>query len=622
MFVLVWTLHRAGVDKDQVVNKVQGMYSSRLPISQFAANETMVIYPRMYGEYSPKGLTNYYRKHFNADKNREFNTVRYNGPASPLTEVIKGRDYHEHEISMYDTVKNIDGDVKKCDSDINKKFKVDITKAKHFDDSLVKVVRKLMDQLETDPALVEIKDFFKDDLKKHMQEGTVDNHWFKFAGTSVWLEQYGVHFMISRMLYSPTGKKNAPVMSLIYSQIYNENWEELEDVELIVPTRDPLTNEKIYKNMMFPSFMAMPFYHQSSYVNKRFYGPEDARMLLFKNEDGLEEPLIVFNAYHRKVSAQESLNEELSKVTHGYYRSMFMGWPFRFQHGKQNVDGIANSEFDTKVYNKVIELRREKAERLKVQKNWTPFISLKDRDATKYDTHIYFVYRWKNFEVLKCRLSDFTSDFSNCKFEYKRDENLKADEQVGPLRGGTEMISLNKILPSMNANIPENKEIWIGFARAHIIKCGCGKDMYRPNLAVITKEDNQFKVSQLSSFFSLDMEVTGWANPDIQCHPKDPNALIPNGISSWNLNPLKLGRKTEIEDYVTLSLSVADASVHTIYIKNLLKLVLAHTSLLSHNKTVGYNNDVVLCSLKSSGDFCADYGKEQEKLGKAFQPPQ
>ncbi|CUM55078.1 unnamed protein product [Debaryomyces tyrocola] len=613
---LIWTVRDAGLDGNKVVDRVQGVYRSRLPISNFATNETLVIFPRGFELRASRDLTNYYRKHFNPDKNREFNSVTFNGPPSPLTEAVKHIDYHNHEISMYDTTKDISSDLNKCEPDINAKFKVDIGRARKHDDSLTKVVKRLAYQLENDDAMRELGSFFKGDLTKQIEEETVDQHWYKFAGTSVWLQQYGVHFMISRMLYSPTGKKNDPVMSLIFAQIYNERWEELDDVELIIPTVNPITNEKIYASLQFPSFLPIPFYHQSSYVNKRWYGPEDARILLVKNDDGLEEPLIVFNAYHRKVNKQENINEAASKVSHEFYRSMFMGWPFRFQHGKENVDGISNAATDDKIYNKVIELRREGAERLKVQKNWTPFISVKDRVDEGPDDSIYFVYRWQNLEILKCQLTDFTHDYAKCKFEYKRNEKLLPDEPVGALRGGTEMISLNKILPSINANLHPNKEVWIGFARAHLVRCGCGKDMYRPNLAVITREDNKFKISQLSSFFSLDIDVNGWSNPDVLCHPKEPNALIPNGISNWDVSTIKLGKKYVTEDFLTLSLSVADATVHTIQIKNLLQNVLSDTSALSHNQTLGYTNDVVECSLKTSNQFCNTYGQEQLKLGK------
>lgn len=250
LFGLMWTIQDAGLDSRKVVDRVQGIYRSRLPISNFATNETLAIFPRGFKLRASRDLTDYYRRHFNSDKKKDLNSVTFNGPPLALTEAVKNIDYHNHEISMYDTTKDISSDFNKCDSDINSKLKVDIGKARKHDDSLARVVKKLVYQLEHDDAMKELESFFKGDLKKQLQEETVDQHWYKFAGTSVWLQQYGVHFMISRILYSPSGRKNDPVMSLIFAQVYNERWEEFEEVELVVPTVDPVTNEKIHKNLM------------------------------------------------------------------------------------------------------------------------------------------------------------------------------------------------------------------------------------------------------------------------------------------------------------------------------------------------------------------------------------
>lgn len=106
--------------------------------------------------------------------------------------------------------------------------------------------------------------------------------------------------------------------------------------------------------------------------------------------------------------------------------------------------------------------------------------------------------------------------------------------------------------------------------------------MYRPNLAVINREDNKFKISELSSFFSLDVDVIGWSNPEVMCHPKEPNVLIPNGISNWDVSGNKLSKKYITEDFVTVSFSVADATVHVNKIKNLLQNVLLCLLTIKH----------------------------------------
>lgn len=595
-------------------------------VSQFAADEKNVIFPRDFHHKKYNELAGFYENTFGeTDPSEQVNLFKFTGNISALTGEVEATLYNQHNFSVFDSKDSIDGDINKC-GEISRSLNFGLSEYHKLEDSLSNMVRKLAQQLEHDPAVRELKPFFNDDLQKQLEEGKVQQHWFKFAGTSVWLEQYGVHLMISRALYSNKGDKRSPNLSLAYAQVFNEKWEELQDVELIIPTKSPHSFESLHHNMNFPCILPVPFYHDLKYQTKRFYGPEDPRILLVRNEDGNEEPLIIYNAYHRKLKTQESVDEKHMSVSFDYYRSMFMTWPFQQQVGKREVDGLSDPASENTVYSRTVELRREGRDRLEVQKNWTPFVSAKDRDATKADNHIYFIYRWSNLEILKCPLTG-RAQFgqSNCQYEYRRDPELSEDSEVGPLRGGTEMISLHDILPQALLN-PE-KEAWVGFARAHIKACGCGKDMYRPNLAVLTREGANFKLSSMSSFISLDIPVDGWTNPNIQCAKKDPNALIPNGISSWVARQAKVRGKDArsrslkvVDDYMTLTLSVADASVHTVHIKNLLRTLLDATSLFSYDHDLGYTNDVVDCSIKTSVEFCKSYGEEQRKLGKTLVP--
>ena len=615
---LLWTSKKATVkypslDKGKypTLDKIKGFYNDKISAFQKKPNDHLVVYPRSFSSESKEKLEDHFNTYLGGITGN-LKVLSYNGPKSPLTNKIREDKYHKHEISLYDSVKDIGGDVDKCQPDINKKIKLDVTNSNTFGFSFEKIVRKLVQQLKDDPAILELKGFFNEDLEKHLEEGKTGDHWFKFAGTSVWLEQYGVHFMISRMMYSPPGPKKRSVLSLLYGQVYDEDWNEIENIDLIMPSSDSLTNDKSFRSINFPSFLPIPFYHDANYLLKRFYGPEDARMLLVKNDNGIEEPLIVFNAYHRKGSDEIKIDEASSSIKFEYYRSMFVGWPFQFQLGKQNVDGSLNPKHANNEYTKITELRNIASPRLKVQKNWTPFVSNKARQVDGYDKNIYFVYRWQSLEIMKCQLTSIT-DVSQCTFEYKRVDDLPIDASVGDLRGGTELISINNIFPSLDSHFKSDTEVWVGFSRAHIKSCGCGSSMYRPNLAILYKDGNKFKISQLSEFFSLDVKVTGWSDPEKVCQSREPDALIPNGISSWDVNSHMSGLEQVHEDYITLILSAGDAVDHKIHIKNLLKAIIGQTSLLSSKEENGYNDDLVLCSLRYSKDFCAAYGKEQLK---------
>ena len=70
--------------------------------------------------------------------------------------------------------------------------------------------------------------------------------------------------MLSRVIYSQK-VKNEPQLSLLYAQVYDENWNELNDIELIVPVINP-NGERVYDSVKYPQFVAIPFYHNSEYI--------------------------------------------------------------------------------------------------------------------------------------------------------------------------------------------------------------------------------------------------------------------------------------------------------------------------------------------------------------------
>ncbi|CUM65629.1 uncharacterized protein PRCAT00003277001 [Priceomyces carsonii] len=557
-------------------------------ISSYPEEQTAVIFPRNF-EHPQDEVQTFY-EHYFGETDESTNVIKYLGSQKPLSEVIQKQQYKKHSVKIYGASSKSD----ECD-DLLKAMDFNLSNYKSLEPRLERVAKTMLNKLNTDDAFAEMKPFFKNDLWKQLKSKTTQNHWFKFAGSSVWLEQYGVHLMISRIVYSSKGRKRAPILSFVYAQVFNENWEEMEDVELVIPTTDPKTQESIYKNIHFPTYFPIPFYHDVHYQSKRFYGPEDPRILLFKNEMGIEEPLIIFNAYHRKVDKQIPIDEDNMNVTFSYHRLMFMSWPFRFQSGKGSLDGFQNPKYEKNTYNKVVELRRENSKRLRVQKNWTPFISLKER--SDQDLNVYFVYRWLKLEILKCPLSDDADGIASCSSQYKRDPKLSIDAPVGEMRGGTEMISLNDYYKT-------DKEVWIGFARAHLKNCGCGSSMYRPNFAIIVKDGSNYMVTHMSSFMSLNIPVHGWTIPEQYCKHRSPSVLIPNSIAAVGIS--------KDSDYLTLLLSVADDTDFVVHFKNLLQGI---RPLIEEAVSVGksgLDDRVVKCSLQSSSRFCKKFGLEHK----------
>ncbi|CUM56513.1 unnamed protein product [Debaryomyces fabryi] len=605
--------HDSYDNEEQVEKPKEPERPKALKVSEIPHDERMIIFPK---RFEAADLQEYYTKHFeNLDdikgKKHIFQYL-YDGNADGetnkseelSTQVAEETAFHKHAFKVFNPYPNIKGDNRGC-SAIENSLNLEVSESKSMQISLEKVVGNFVKQ--KNEYYRELSPFFQKDIETQLEEHTIENYWYRLAGSSVWLEQYGVHFMVSRVLYSPRGIRNQPILSLSYVQIFNEKWEELENVELIVPTNNPdvgnqLPAEKqLWASIRYPDFLPIPIFHNVNKQDNRFYGPEDPRTILVKNPKGFEEPLVVFNEFHRK-SIKRTWDEGQSELTLSikHYRSMFMGWPWQFQRGKVNVDGLPSRKFDDNLYTRVVELKRHNIPRKKIQKNWSPFISSHDRQIYQHD---------------------------------KLNKNLPDDEPVGQLRGGTQLISINELISSERhkfpqldsalSNIPKTRDIWIGFARAHLKNCGCGQDIYRPNMVIITKDDNKYKISHITSFVSMDIPVIGWDlnKPNDVCIGGQPNVFIPNGISSWSFKKDDNNQHLGAVDYLTMSFSLADYTVGIIHLRGLLndlfkldkKPSYSNHKLFEslHLHSVGYNNDNVNCALQLSIQFCKEYGKKE-----------
>ncbi|RLV89755.1 Beta-mannosyltransferase 6 [Spathaspora sp. JA1] len=531
--------------------------------------------------------------------------IKGNEEPSELPKSSLFGDFHEHGISLYSSMHESEN----C-NDINSKHQLNISDYKLFQEDYTKMAIVLLDQLHNDEAFKDLAPFFEGKIPSMLRKNIVSKHFYKFAATSVWLKEYGLHLMVSRVLFSRKGIKWNPQLSLLYAETFNENWEPVNDIQLNVSGNDTLT---------FPTFLPVPFYHNVHNLKGRWYGPEDARILLFKNEQGKEEPLVIFNAHHRKFSKKylEQMKDkqgdkdkldlpQLHPRAKGkdndenftHYRSMFIAWPFQFETGKRATDDLPEAKYRNIRFNKARELVIEGRDRNKVEKNWTPFIDPAERSP--YDSHINIVYDWENLQVLQCQLTNITSDsFSNCKVIF----NTPGKQKVGPIRGGTELIPISTVIPgTSDTMIPT----WIGFLRTHIRRCGCGREMYRPHLVVFHRNGNNFRVSHISSSIGFDVPLISARNKDRLCTKGDPNILMPNGISTWEYD------KETDTDYLSLSLSRGDQENLILNIKNLGKLV--EEDLDCDNEWSDKDSEWSLkmnsCVLKSSVEFCSAYGKE------------
>lgn len=470
-----------------------------------------------------------------------------------------------------------------------------------------------------------------------------EKQWFRFGGSSVWLPQHELHYMVSRMLYSPSGIPNKSFVSFLYIQLFDKNWEEMPETKLTVPydkkimksvtnadgsVTEVLLETKLgSREISYPSLLPISFDVQMSVSSGKYYfGPEDPRILLRRNALGYDEPLIVFNMK----------NNRLVK------RVMYLYLPFsnHLQYLKKRLESYA-----------------------KIEKNWTPFISELNADK------INFIYSIDPLEILTCDIETATCDF------LQKMEKLDFD-YVGPLRGGTQLVRLpfDNLVPEHildKYRLPKNRQIYMGWARAHLNECGCGESMYRPNMIIMVEDFNPeenkyyYKLADISEYVDFSAHVPPWTTSKSdeprdfientntkQCEGR--NVLIPNSIAYWEIESIikdttlyprkffdriptddqimdsrahkvikQITRRDspsirlEFNDYMGITLSAADSDVSIVHVKGLLNYILKLPSLFDQSTVItgassfqprGHDLNYE-CAMLASKQYCARYAE-------------
>lgn len=627
------------------------MVSSKVIYLKDPPPVSKVVFPRNFTQESLSSV----RKLVPLLQMREYASARLQkGPSTSFKGFRAKYDQDSnHPLQLFHLDEFVNLDMDRCGVLERNLTDIHVSKKMPLGTSVKNIVLQIIEGIdgEYNDYLREMSPYFNHQIRLQYQFDVCDKHWFRMAGSSVWLEEYGVHMMVSRLAYSPQGSRNNPTLSFVYTELFNSNWKPVK-LSLVVPSnmgengvhrRFFEHNNHGYTIINYPAILPVPFFHD--YDNEmKYLGPEDARVILVKNPAGHEEPLLIFNAVHQKLTRVDDDEDHYLVKQMKEYRSMWVCWPWQYQKGKVNVDGFPNPKFDNFLYNRAKELMIKNIPRQEKQKNWTPMISELLRATVGYDSDLLFVYRWANLQVLKC---DLIGD-ARCGFVYHLNKRLVTSSKVGPLRGGTQLVNINQLITSAgsaeitNKIIPPGREIWIGFARAHLVKCGCAENFYRPNLVVVVKDiintdgkaTEVFKLSHISGFMSLNVDILPW-------NPKRPyelclgtNVLIPNGISKWDFKVEQDGNGAiSFDDEIQVTISVSDSTIDAISMKGLLGTLMRsnNTIFMENNEAFndrakerlrvpnamksierfGYNNDNLVCAMKASAAFCSKYGHEK-----------
>ncbi|KAG7664668.1 uncharacterized protein J8A68_001764, partial [[Candida] subhashii] len=139
----------------------------------------------------PDGLDHDNGKLTNFPANNKTTVQYHKSHSNPLTPEIMNHRYTPHNLKIYNSLSPANGF---CE-EIEENTQIQISQYQRLSDDFVEMVKVLIDHLENDEPFSGLRDFFQGKLA-NFDEDLLRKHFFKFAGTSVWLEEYGVHLMV------------------------------------------------------------------------------------------------------------------------------------------------------------------------------------------------------------------------------------------------------------------------------------------------------------------------------------------------------------------------------------------------------------------------------------------
>lgn len=491
--------------------------------------------------------------------------------------------------------------------DLEYQGKIEYSKwSKVLDDDLIQLKN---DIIENWPRLApEVQD---ESEKDWSDEKILKENWFRFGGSSVWLEKEQCYLMVSRVIYSRKHWKSYAHISLLRVQAFDKEWNEIKgkriaysdilqpenldkelekldehlgllDCEVLDPEGSEYSScvtknneryleaQKRKKKIVsqyaitFPTILDVDFE-----IQEQWSGPEDPRIILKRGEDGTEDPVILFN---------------MNDASEGK----------RFMYGY----------FPHKKIDRLVKFRIRGRETKSKEKNWTPFFHRNTETHIITRGFIHFVYNHSPLEILKCSLND---GFCDVVFEAKTLE-ISDGSKVAGIRGGTQYVPLPDILPTV-----EGKQIWVGFPKVHINGCGCGKQFYRPMLSLLVEHKGVYHQELMVPVLDFGMDILSWDLKGDYCW--EINILSPNSISYWEV--VGQDPKTmKFEDYLAFTVSEADSNTRVIILRGLLNYVLGiyHQKAMKESFEISEDSDAIVgktlkCVMTGVEDNCKAYGK-------------
>ena len=452
----------------------------------------------------------------------------------------------------------------------------------------------------------------KDDKDKGKTENEIiQKQWFRFGGSSVWLESEQCFLVFTRVLYSRVESKVQPHISLIRAQAFDKDWKEIIgkkipyididlpdnmenemaklDIELniedcakyadntleydacnVQQAKTALQNKKKKEHVVSKYYVTYPTTFDFRFdAEGDLKGPEDPHVILRKTET-IEEPIIIFNMHDNIES----------------HRRIFSYMPHR------KIEPLLKLQ--------IVERKMRGSE-----KNWTPFFHPSDQAQSGISRgSLHFIYSFSPLDIIKCSLND-----GICEVVFDQQSLAISDSNTfDGMRGGTQFVPLPQEMPGIL-----NKNIWVGFPKLHINNCGCGDVFYRPMLDVLIESNGIYHQEIIVPAMDLDIEVLSWDGKSTGCQGK--NVLNPNSITHWDIVHQDPHTK-QFEDYMTLTISESDSFTKIITLKGVLNYVLGiyrvknmKDEFLPSEKSNDIIGKTLTCFTNFGEQHCSIYGK-------------
>ncbi|CDK27353.1 unnamed protein product [Kuraishia capsulata CBS 1993] len=379
-------------------------------------------------------------------------------------------------------------------------------------------------------------------------ERKIKDHWFTFHASSVYLPEYGVHYVARRIIFSAESRSDRSTISFVVAQLFDKAWNELTQFQF----KSHAEGESGLQTHLFPKVFPMDCVWGPGLY---YEGAEDPRVIVRHGSKG-PEPIVVFN-----MKAKDLDNK----------RAMHALFPF------QN--------------DRTILLKIEGRDARDTEKNWVPFFDAQSEDSKYPGGFIYFIYSFDPLEVIQCDLSS-----GNCGVIF-----TGPNSDTGALRGATNLVSIP------GAKFADGRQAWVGFPRTRIVNCGCGDTTYRPNLMVFVKQGDQFIIDLISGSIDFNLKVMPWDGVGESCSGRY-SVLIPNSVDNWEITQY-LG-DNYFEDYMTVTFSEADRTSSVVQVKGLLNYIRRIPEAKTpHEDLVARTAKSVQCAIGDAEDYCFKYGQ-------------